>query len=439
MEKLTLYVSSSHGSFGLDINNDSQIAFERYMELVSIFWIINENTNSIEIPILSMNDEIRKKYNQFIDKYKTELPALYKLKSALDKIEDDEFFFTSNTSQYNTDQILFIGNLLTAYNSHTDDKERAKVFEEVTKKQNDIFSDLLEKYDVKVFDSTQRINIGEPKREKRVCRFCNNSMNTEPKVYFRKKAHAFSEALGNKSVVLNEECDTCNETFGSTIEKDFIGYLDIFRVFFKVKGKSGIPKLKYANGAMIHNSLDEDSSEKNITVISSQDISHDQENDTLSTSLQTTHKIKEVNIYKTLCKYALSVIDDNELVNLKHTIDWLMSNDDKKKQLPKVATLISNNLYVDTPVLGLYIRKDNDYTIPHIVGEFKFKSLIFVYILPFSDKDKNDFLDKESFKNFWNAFKHYSSIPSWKYHDFSCTKSKKVQYKINMVQQEEKS
>ncbi|MEX6156050.1 HNH endonuclease [Providencia hangzhouensis] len=39
---------------------------------------------------------------------------------------------------------------------------------------------------------------------------------------FNKEAHAISEALGNKSIILNEECDNCNEFFDKNIERDFL-------------------------------------------------------------------------------------------------------------------------------------------------------------------------------------------------------------------------
>ena len=41
------------------------------------------------------------------------------------------------------------------------------------------------------------------------CRFCDN----DDRQKFRKKAHTFPEALGNKWVFSNDECDACNSRF----------------------------------------------------------------------------------------------------------------------------------------------------------------------------------------------------------------------------------
>jgi len=442
MQRLILYVFSNNKDFALEIDNNSKEAVSRYLELISIFWNITDTGIEL-VPIIQMNDEIRNKYNALVKKYKEETPRLNRLKSSLDKIENDEFFFTSNKSNHTPKEILFIGNLIDVYNSTKDDKERAELFQKKMELQDSFFANLLDKYDVKVFDTSYKKHfIGESNRKNRICRFCK--MGEKDGKTFKKKAHAFSEALGNKTIVLNEECDDCNEKFGSNIENDFIQYLDIYRVFFKVKGKKGIPKLKYNNGAVVtsiekkdipKNDLTILNDTENLMVIISQNIEHNKETGELTVLLESNNKLKEVNIYKTLCKYALSIIDSNELKYFEKTIDWINTNDEQKIDLPKIAHLIANPMYVDTPILSLYIRKNNDYTHPHVLAEFKFKSLIFVYILPFSSKDKKSFVDNEEYNFFWKTFKHYDSVKNWIFYDFSDIKDKKYQFRMRMINQ----
>lgn len=437
MQKLAFYAYCLNYDFALEIDNNSELAFKRYIELVSIFWEIEGNTLGI-VPIQKMDESIRKKYTCFVDKYKKDEPKLNRLKNSLDKISNNEYFFTSPKSNNTAEEILFIANLVKVHNITEDDKERAEIFEQL-EQGNKVFSDLFKKYEVLVFDSSQRRHIGEPIREKRICRFCNKGIN-EGKT-FKLKAHALSEALGNKLIVLNEECDDCNAKFGNTIESDFIQYLDVYRVFFRVKGKKGIPKIKFNNGLMENikkDNLPENDliNDNNLMVVMSHNIKHDEETGELSVLLESNHKLEMVNIYKALCKFVLSTIDTTELVHFQHTIKWISSKNNTKIQLPKVANLIESEMYVDIPVLSIYIRKNDDYTHPHIVAEFKFKSLIFVFILPFSMKDKEDFSDENKYKVFWKTFKHYDSIKSWVFHDFSSVELKKFQFNIKIIKNE---
>ena len=90
------------------------------------------------------------------------------------------------------------------------------------------------------YDGSNKVYIGEPNRDIRVCRFCGKS---KPKVKFCKKAHALSESLGNKFIINNEECDTCNELF-SSIEQDFYNRHAFHLTCFDVKGKNGSRKVK---------------------------------------------------------------------------------------------------------------------------------------------------------------------------------------------------
>jgi len=51
--------------------------------------------------------------------------------------------------------------------------------------------------------------------QNRVCRFCGKN---DKEVPFKEDAHIFPEAIGNKALASNYECDNCNGFFGETIE-----------------------------------------------------------------------------------------------------------------------------------------------------------------------------------------------------------------------------
>lgn len=72
---------------------------------------------------------------------------------------------------------------------------------------------------------------------------------------FKKEAHAISEGFGNSNLINNEECDSCNETFGNTIEREFNEFFNFFKIFYNIKGKNGVAKENLKN-AKIKNSYD---------------------------------------------------------------------------------------------------------------------------------------------------------------------------------------
>ena len=124
--------------------------------------------------------------------------------------------------------------------------QKGEDFEKMTKEIDELFGVLMDNYEMFAFDADRKnnIKIGESDKSKRVCRYCNKK---SPEVSFKKVAHSISEALGNKKIITNDECDACNEKFGEGIENDLILYLNLYRVFFRIRGKNGIPKLKGKN------------------------------------------------------------------------------------------------------------------------------------------------------------------------------------------------
>ena len=85
---------------------------------------------------------------------------------------------------------------------------------------------------------------GEPDKNKRVCRFCNE---TGASVFGDKKnSHVISWFLGNDALFCLEECKTCNNIFGSTIENTLSSYYQYYRAAEHRKSRKG--KLLTAKG-----------------------------------------------------------------------------------------------------------------------------------------------------------------------------------------------
>lgn len=359
---------------------------------------IDYKNRKINIESLQQNtEEFRDKINSFVQKYKTIECKIQQVNTYFKNLKDNEYFFISLNIIISKEQRIELYNYLLAL-------QRGEDFEEMKKQKEDLFGELKDSYEISIFDESTKHKIGEPDKSKRVCRYCNER---SPKVSFKKMAHSISEALGNKKIITNDECDICNENFGKGIENDLILFLTPYRIFFKVKGKKGVPKFKGKNFEI--------KNEETITIdiLSDEEITVSDCND-FQVRLETTEKITTQNIYKTLSKYALGVIDRTQIVNFKDTIEWING---KKNidNLPKIAILTSYDLFSTHPKLTVYLRKSKDDKLPYAVAEFRFTYLTFVYIIPNSNKDTTDFTQDNNFEYFWNFFKHYSSIQDWSF------------------------
>ncbi|HCN8864526.1 TPA: hypothetical protein N6625_004711, partial [Escherichia coli] len=70
-------------------------------------------------------------------------------------------------------------------------------------------------------------------------------------------------------------------------------------------------------------------------------------------------KIRKQNIYKSLVKFALSVINDRkDLYEFNETIEWIRSPTKFYEKLPKIAILKNYQLYHKEPSLIVYLSKN---------------------------------------------------------------------------------
>ena len=84
-----------------------------------------------------------------------------------------------------------------------------------------------------------RLNDHDPKDQAaRRCRFCGQG---QPIVTFKKKSHAVSELLGNKTIRSMNECDACNDFLAREYESHLGMWSQFARSVSQVKGKDGAP------------------------------------------------------------------------------------------------------------------------------------------------------------------------------------------------------
>lgn len=431
MKKIDFYLLSlSHST---DMTFESTTSIEQFasdfMMLFANEEDLDQENRKAKIQSLQHNTPVlRKKVDAFIEQYKDVNIKVFQLRTYFQKLTEGENFMIWAGNSLTSEERTELYNYLTAL-------EEGKDYETISKQMTDLFGDLKKSYSIVAFDGNTKRPIGEPDKSKRVCRFCENKRQP---LTFKNVAHAISESLGNKKIILYDECDGCNAEFGSAagIESSLINFLKFYGIFFGVKGKEGIPKLKGRNFEL--------SNEGQIQIKHYADSDEEiekEKNENITEAkfrLETFDNIVMQDIYRTLCKYALSVIDASLLPQFKDTIDWINRKNTISK-LPKVAILASYNFFKTHPSLIVYIRQNGNIEIPYAVGEFHYTFLTFVFIIPLAAPDKKDFTNDSDYGVFWNFFKHYSGTKEWDYRNFSDNTKRKFTLNLNFEKTDDTS
>lgn len=417
MDSFKITILALSRSIDLEFKSDKLIEEFKSDIMFSLAKDIDYENKTATIESLQINTlEIRNKFSAIVDKYKNLEVKMNQINSYFKDLKDDEYFFIFPNSIKESERFQCY-NYLTA-------KAEGKDYQKVANEINNLFGNLQKTYSISAFDENTKIKIGEPDKSKRVCRFCKKGNDL---VSFKKIAHAISEGLGNKKIIGYDECDECNDKFGSGIESELISYLDLFRMFFGIKGKNGIPKLKGKNYEIENNGTIEIKH-----FLQEGEESNESEDDLkkISLNLKSNQKITNQNLYKALCKFAISVVKNEDLPHFKETIDWI-NGTTIKNNLPKVAMLKSYDLFAHHPKLVIYTRKTEE-DLPFSVAEFRFTFLTFVFIIPFSDKDTINYLKEDDYLRFWEFFKHYNSVKNWEFLNLSDKSEKPLVMNLNM-------
>lgn len=346
-------------------------------------------------------EELRGKVSDLAKKLAAINPQIHRLRTYFEsELKPNECFFLAIDETLNQAQIDQIHVKLLSEDADEQQKEQANKILEVLQKLRSV-------YDIKSYGDFTKEWIGEPDKEKRVCRYCHRSM---PEVTFKKVAHTISEALGNKCIKTNDECDECNQFFGDTIEQDFLSIFDIPRLFFGIKKKNGLPH-KFVGDNYTIEKDDLGNIKINYRMKEGEQVPSEAE---IWDKLMLTPKrnFPEQSIYKTLCKYVYGVLDEETLKSFERTRTWLIGKSVETK-LPKLARFYHPHV-MEHPRIMVYIRKPearND--LPHVVAEIRIINLAFIVILPFSEKDVCLYDTEDDHMRFWHFFDIYSALSGW--------------------------
>ena len=269
-------------------------------------------------------------------------------------------------------------------------------------------------------NTKRRHYIGDPNKSNRICRFCGKQM---PIVSFKNTSHAISESLGNKSIICREECDNCNERFSRSIEPDIANMLSFLLTIHSIHGKKGVRTTVGENFRIsLDGSTRSDSSIGTIKIQLNQDLPTNIE-DFFKKQLQlNTNPLKYIpqNVYKCLCKYVISVINEQHLPNFKDTIDWINSTT-KYNKLPFVA--IGNaQIKIDAPYLIVSIRKTNDINYPYCFALLAIANIAFAFIVPYTSNDKYRFTTSGKYRVFQKMIQTWYKGFEWSFNKLSSSK-----------------
>ena len=400
-----IFIANSK-SFELEItgSTEEETTVNTYWVLSPFVTSMNQETGAAQVAYYQQNtEELRERVRDIVTKIKHLNPRINRLTDYFEKeLTPNEWFFLSVDEALHpedTDKIL-----AELMKIGADEKMEKQINGTI-----EILHKIREVYDIYTFGEYTKACIGEPDKNKRVCRYCHRSM---PEVSFKKTAHTISEALGNKHIKTNDECDECNQSFGDTIEQDFLSLFDVPRLIFGIKNKEGYPHKfigdnysieKDANGNLKIGYRMKDS--ETIPQI----------DNFLQKVMLTPHRsFPEQNIYKALCKYIFGVLDNNTILNFERTRKWL-NGENKEVALPQIARFYHPEV-VAHPHITLYVRKkDARRDLPHVVAEIRIINLAFVVILPLSEQDICTYNEVQDYQRFWDFFDVYNKVAGWQF------------------------
>lgn len=271
-------------------------------------------------------------------------------------------------------------------------------------------------YKVLIFDPEKfsgKVINGERDGQRR-CRFCGRILDEQ---HFTKEAHAISISLGNTKFICADECDECNEWFGRKLENDVTIFFQIPLSLYLVPKRNG--KWRQITGRNFEMQMSNephpfsdipilrfharDWQDENISDVASLMKNFDLSNKTFVPQ----------NVYKAICKYALSLMPHSLTLHYQKTIEWIQS-DSFEHSLPKIK-MASFDREGNEPIMALFLRKNDNKRFPLCIASLCVANIHLFYLLPFSDESESTEQDNILFDSFWLQFtKAAARIDSYK-------------------------
>lgn len=262
------------------------------------------------------------------------------------------------------------------------------------------------------YDGLRRY-VGETDRDKRVCRFCGRT----GREFFSDNAHAIPEALGNKILFCNEECDVCNHSL-NLIEDNLTALMDVRRALFRIKrkGTSDIPEINGQNFT-----IRDDGSGHPLICVTEESVPADWR---LRAEFPVRLNLKYIttneNILKALVKIAIDMMPSEFLGEFGETVDWLTKGEHfMPDYLPSChSACLPDGIFYEQPQLLLYVKHDESYDAPFCFALLRIYDICYRYVIPFAKPDKGRFRKEGELACFLSKFATYPPL-SWERQDTS--------------------
>jgi hypothetical protein len=222
----------------------------------------------------------------------------------------------------------------------------------------------------------------------KACQLCRYCGKRGPEVKFKKKAHAFPELIGNKSLIDHCECDTCNNHFSEKVEDDFSKFTMPWRTFGRVGGKQGIPSHKSSDRRL---RIDAGNAELKVRVDRNDPrTTRDEARKTLTYRLER-QPYRPMGVFKCLVKTALAVMPSSEAGHCAHLKEWILQPEHSFESFPYRPLTVMIQL-IPGPGPGNQIsyallKRYNSAHCPYMVFLLQFSQCVFQITIPMPAKD----------------------------------------------------
>jgi len=254
------------------------------------------------------------------------------------------------------------------------------------------FDNFLEYYSPDLIVPSPQKKLLLSKKTDRVCRFCDqNSSSTS----FRKISHVMPKLMGNNYLIHDCECDSCNEKFG-LYEDSLAKYIGMMRTADRLKGYSGVPKFKSADGNL-EMTLEKDENGIDVVSISYKSLENFIKNDESVTLKTVKQSYTPLHVMKSLYKIGYSFLKSDELHDYKLILKILNTNvlDTKLSNFARIVKFTFPKSLKEP--FAITYKKKEDYlskNIPTKIIVLHFGRYAYQYFLP-NIKDRFMFTDGE--------------------------------------------